>query len=356
MKSIKKISKQVEETAKKKIKKKDKLKVNSEDILSSGSTLLNLACTNNPFGAFVKGKYYYLVGDTASGKTFLSMSCLVESLINPVFKDYRLIYDDVEGGMNISIEKLFNKELAEKIEFKHSGLIEEFYYNLDDAIKEEKPFIYILDSMDGLDSKEEKEKFEEEKKAYEKDKIVAGSYGTSKAKKNSTNMRRVTNKLNKTPSILIVISQTRDNLGFGFEKKTRSGGHSLSFYAHTEIWSNIVGKIKKTVKGKKRTIGVHIGLKVKKNRTTGELHEVYMDIYPSYGIDDIGSMVDYLVEEDWWTKSGKTIKTTLGVSYSKDKLIKWIEDNCKAKEIQREVGRCWNSIREACSIKRRKRY
>ena len=30
-----------------------------------------------------------------------------------------------------------------------------------------------------------------------------------------------------------------------------------------------------------------------------------MDIYPSYGIDDIGSCIDYLVKEAWWEKKEK---------------------------------------------------
>ena len=54
MTKIKRIVKQIEETVASKPKKKKKRKATSKDILSSGSTLLNLACTNNAFGAFQK--------------------------------------------------------------------------------------------------------------------------------------------------------------------------------------------------------------------------------------------------------------------------------------------------------------
>ena len=75
------------------------MKVSRRDLLSTGSTLLNLACSENPFGGFLKGKYYLLVGDSDSGKTFLSMSCFAEAMIQKPFKNYRLIYDYVEDGM-----------------------------------------------------------------------------------------------------------------------------------------------------------------------------------------------------------------------------------------------------------------
>ena len=39
-------------------KKKQKKKLTSKDFLSTGSTLLNLACTDNPYRGFIKGKYY----------------------------------------------------------------------------------------------------------------------------------------------------------------------------------------------------------------------------------------------------------------------------------------------------------
>lgn len=364
-KKIKRLTNQIIKTAKTKPKKK-KISTKTKDILSSGSTLLNLACTDNPFGAFTKGKYYFLVGDSSSGKTFLSMTCLAEALQHPTFKDYRFIYDNVEDGNNIDLENLFNKKVADKVEAPakdedgdpmHSAIIEEFYYNLDDAIKEGKPFIYILDSMDGLDSEEDNEKFEKQKEAYKKGKQISGSYGMSKAKTNSTTLRKMINRLKKNGSILIIISQTRANIGFGFKKKTRSGGKSLRFYATIEIWNTVIQKLTKTVKGKKRTIGTKVKLKIEKNRITGGEHEVEMCIYPSYGIDDIGSCVDYLVDEKWWSKKGSKIKATeFDIECSRKKLISHIEEKGLVKKLQMITGKCWNEIKEACALERKSRY
>lgn len=364
--NIKSLAKKIRKE--KKEKKKEKPKNISSQYLSSGSTLLNLACTNNPFGAFPKGKYIFFVGDSTSGKTFLAMTCFAEALQNEKFKDYRLIYDNVEDGCMIDLEKLFTRQVAERVQPPktnddgspiYSYTVEEFYYNVDDAIKEGAPFIYILDSMDGLSSEAEGGKFEEHKQAYLKGKEAKGSYGDGKAKKNSEGLRKVMKGLRDSNSILIVICQTRDNIAsFGFgDGKTRSGGHALRFYSTLEIWTSLMGKIKKSVKGKDRNIGIKAKVKVKKNRITGQLHESTIDIYPFYGIDDIGGCIDYLISEGRWKKSGQTIKADdFNLSYTKDKLINYIEENGLYRKLQSIVGECWNEIVDASKLPRRKKY
>ena len=108
------------------------------DLLGSGSTLLNLACTNKPYGAFQKGKYYLFVGDSQSGKTFLALTCMAEASISKHFKDYRIIYDNVEDGALMDIRRFFGDAVAERLEAPSaagcSKTVEEFYYNVDDAI------------------------------------------------------------------------------------------------------------------------------------------------------------------------------------------------------------------------------
>lgn len=363
--NIKKFTKQIKRTAKKKEAKPSK-KILRKDLLSTGSTLLNLVCSDNPFGGFLKGKYYFLVGDSISGKTFLSMTCFAEAKINKFFKNHRLIYDNVEDGMLMDVRKLFGKKVEEYIEPPtlnednspaFSYTIEEFYFNLDDAIRKGEPFIYVLDSMDGLSSKQETAKFKEHKKAYREGKDAVGSYGDGKAKKNSEGLRKVLKGLRDTGSILIIISQTRDNIGSRFGGKSRSGGHALRFYSTVEIWSKVKNTIRKRIKEKDRQIGVHIELKVKKNRITGICGEVGIDIYPSLGIDNLGTCVDFLVAEKWWEIKKQTIiAEEFDVKMTKEKLISYIENNTLEKELQSIVGQCWKGIKEACSLNRKKRY
>lgn len=334
--------------------------------LSTGSTLLNLACSNHPEIGFLCGKYHFLVGDSASGKTFLTLTCFAEACRNELFKDYLLIYDDVEGGNLFDIEKLFGKSVSERViapdytkqgEPLYSNTIEEFYYNVSNRLEDGVPFIYVLDSMDGLSSKQELEKFEDEKDAFFKDKKITGSMGDGKAKVNSSKMRQLMPLLRDSQSILIVINQTRDNLGFGFEKKTRSGGHALRFYATLEIWSSIQSKIKKTVNKKERTLGINAKLAIKKNRITGAEHSVTVPIYYSYGIDDITSCIDYLLEENYWEVKKQTIHATdFSITGTRDTLIKEIEKNNLAQELSALTGKVWNDVQKECKLERSPRY
>lgn len=341
--------------------------ITRKDLLSTGSTLLNLACSGNPYGGFVKGKYYLLVGDSASGKTFLSMTCFAEAQRTNRFQHYRLIYDNVEDGCLMDVPHLFGQAVADHLEFPaadkdgapvFSETIEDFYYNLDDALKLGKPFIYVLDSMDGLSSVYEGEKFVAHKKAHRKGVASAGSFGDGKARKNSEGLRKILSGIRDSGSILIILAQTRDNLGFGFEKKIRSGGHALRFYATVEIWTRVLGKIKRTVKEKARAIGVRIGIQIKKNRITGKNSEVEIAIYPSYGIDDIGSCVDYLVDECWWKKPTKKsiAAQEFDVKVSRDKLIQLIEKNGWEDELISITGKCWKEIDAASIPIRKPRY
>ena len=360
------MSKRTDEIKEAATTKPEKKRNKRTDFLSTGSTLLNLACSGRPSGGFLKGKYYFLVGDSSSGKTFLSMTCFAEAAHSEYFKHHRLIYDNVEDGCLMDLEKYFGKKTADKVEPpaigfdglpQYSRQIEDFYFHVHDAIEEEKPFIYVLDSMDALTSQDEIEKFDETKKAMRAGKTTSGSFGDGKAKKNSSSLRRLLTPLSKMDSILIIINQTRDNLGFGFAKKTRSGGHALKFYAACEIWTSVKGGIKKTVKGKDRKIGNYIQIETRKNRITGKETSVVVPIYPSHGIDDIQSCIEYLIDEGHWKKKGANIGATeFDSKGNMNHLIEKIESEGKEKELQKLVWDVWKEIEETSAVKRKRRY
>ena len=358
---------EVDEVNKALRKKKTLVKRVPSDYLNTGSTMLNLLLTGRSKGGFIKGKYYFLVGDSDSGKTFLSLTCLAEASINEHFDDYRFIFDDVEGGALMDLTKFFGTKMAERIESPggdgvNSSTIEEFYFHVDDAIKDGRPFIYILDSMDALSSEDEISKFKEQKTAYRKGKESTGSYGDGKAKKNSSNLRKLLAPLDKSKSILIIINQTRDDIGkkFGFgDKKTRSGGKVLKFYASGEMWSSVKGMITKDVKGKRHNVGIYCELTVKKNRITGKKGKITIPIYHSYGMDDIGSCIKYLVEAGHWKGNKletRVIAPEFDYTGSVQELAKWIEENNKQQKLKNIASAVYKAIEESLAIKRKPRY
>lgn len=334
--------------------------------LSTGSTLLNLACSGRPGVGFLPGGMYYLVGDSSSGKTFLTLTCMAEAAASKHYDDYAFIYDNAENGALMDFARYFGKKMASRLrppagtveDPVYSSTVEQFYFHVDGVLKQ-SPAIYVLDSMDALTTEDEGDKFQEHKKAAEKGKEASGSYGTSKAKLNSTYLRVVFNRLRQTGSILIVISQTRDNIGFGaqFNPKTRSGGRALTFYSHLEIWSSVKGHIKTTYKGKPREQGIVCQLHVKKNRLTGRDRKIEIPILHSLGIDDVGSLVDWLVEEGRWNESkGRIDASDFSLIGFREKIIKQIQDQGKEKDLRSIAHEVWNDIEEAVEVKRRPRY
>ena len=327
-----------------------------KDFLSTGSTMLNLACTDYPDRGFAKGHYNLIVGTSRSGKTFLALTCLAEAAKNPNFKGYRFIHDDVEHGAMMNIEKFFGEEVQKRLKTYHSFTIEDFYYRLDSVIKKDIPFIYILDSMDALSSEFEIAKFDKKKKAHKEEKDTAGSFGDGKAKVNSQNLRRAISSLEQTGSILIVINQTRDKLT-GFGGKTHSGGHALQFYATLEIWSDIKENIKKAYRGKDRLQGTLCTLRVKKNRIQGKDRTILMPIYNSYGMDDLGSCVDFILSEKHWKKTSKGIVAPeFDFKGKRNKLISMISNENMEKDLSMIAADVWKEIEDAVAIKRKKRY
>lgn len=369
------------ESLKEEIRPKRKIPIDAKDFLSTGSTMLNLAQTGDPFKGIFKGDYFYFVGDSSSGKSWISMNILAEAVLNPSFDNYRFIQDTGERGTLMDIAKYYGRAVKKRLEPPAkdkkgnplaSSLIEEFYYYLDDAFKDGRPFIYIKDSMDDLSDEASREKFQEKKTAFFKGKETTGTYGTGKASINSSWFRDVLHNLHSTGSILILISQTRDSIGFGsqFNPKTRSGGRALSFYAQIEVWSSIRKRLTRHVNGKDRHIGNLCQFHVKRSRITGRECSVEVPIYWSVGIDDIGSCVDFIVEEGHWNKAKKSeegeekkkkkkeliVAPEFDFTGSTEALVQHIEENNLEDELRKLTGEVWRGIEEKCEVKRKPRY
>ncbi len=346
----------------------DTPEIDTAPFLSSGDTVLNMHLSNTPTGGWKAGKYYVLIGESSTGKTWLAFTAFAEAMRSEAFKDYRLIYDAVEGGADMDIQRYFGQKVFDAIEPpagtkddpQFSVTVEDFYDNLDNAMAAGTPFIYVLDSMDGLTSADDESKFLEEKEARAKGKTVSGSYGMSKAKRNKRGLLRATGPkgLRQSGSILMILCQTIDNVGFGFETKTRSGGNSLTFFATAELWLSLKKTVVKKVKDKDRPVGVETLVNIKKNRITGRRYEkLSIHIYHSIGIDDVGGCIDYLVAEGWWkAAAGKIDATELKVKLGREALVKYIEEKGKEGRVARLVAKCYREIASATVIERKRRY
>jgi len=329
----------------------------------TGATMLNLACSDHIEGGWGVGKIVNVIGDSSSGKTMLAFTMFAELVMMKEFKDYHLIYDDVEQALEFDLERLFGKKMAKRIEAPtydeagvpvHSDLIQDFFAYIQKALDKKEPFVYVLDSFDALSSKQETDKVDKTLKAHLKGDKEAGSYNMDKPKLASQMLRVIKSKIKNTGSLVVIISQTRDNINpMSFEKKTRSGGRALKFYCSHEIWLAMAGQIK----SKNRVIGANVKAKVTKNKITGKRREVSFPVYYDYGVDSISSEIDFLIEEKYWKgKGNKIVAPEFELECSKGLLIRHIEEEGKEKELRQIVGQVWNEIEESLKLKRKGKY
>jgi recombination protein RecA len=326
---------------------------NSSLLIPSGSTLLNLACSDNYQGAYGVGKVINIIGDSSSGKSFLALSCLAEGSMIKSFGDYDLYYDDAEDALEFDIKKLFGEKLSNRLILSsNSDTIEDFYGNIIKVIKKDKPFIYILDSLDSVSSVDEQKRAE----VYGSGKIPDGSYKMDKPKLVSEILRVITRDIKQKEALVMVVSQTRDNIGFGamFKPKVRSGGKALTFYSCHEIWLAIKSRIKE----KNRETGVTTQAKITKNKLTGKRRTIEFPINYSYGIDNIMANINFLIEENYWRKEGKSkiIAKDFRLEGTMRKLLVEIEEKNLEKELNLLVADAWRNIEESIQPSRKEKY
>jgi RecA/RadA recombinase len=362
---------QVEESATKKVEPR---KIETDVLIPSGATLLNCACSDNPFGAYALGKIVTVPGASVSGKTVLCLTTFAEANLIKTLDDYDFIFDDVEEALEFDMDYLFGRATAERVKAPaydgdipvYSDTIQDLEGNVVRLCKgkEPRPFIYILDSLDALTSDEEVEREYKNAliraKSAEHAEKIAQTYGTEKARIVGRVLRLIKKNLKETQSTLIIIQQERQRIGATFGKQwTTSGGKAPFYYSTHQVRLNRIA----TIKSKERKIGTSVTAEVIKNKLTGKEREASFKIYYDYGIDDVASCVDFLCKEHWKhpkekgkEKTGSWIAEELDVTGAKATIIDHIEEQGLEKEMQKVVGEVWNEIEEELRLERKRKY
>ena len=249
------------------------------ECFSTGSILLDLALG----GGWARGRIFNIVGDKSSGKTLLA----IEAFANfSRLRGARMRYAEAEAA--------FDDDYAAVLGFPSTVTkpedplitVEAFNDDLEKFIEDSKgPSLYILDSLDALSDEAEMER-----------KLTDPTYGANKAKQMSAIFRKgLVKKMEKADCCLGVISQIRDRMDVMMgESKTRAGGRALDFYASHIVWLAETGKIKRTVKGQDRAVGVDVHARVKKCKVGMPFREVDFQVVFGYGVDDEASMIEFL--------------------------------------------------------------
>lgn len=330
--------------------------------LSTGLTMLNVALTGRVEYGVVPGRIINFVGDSSSGKTFLGLNVLAEASRNPGFEDYHLLYADSEHACGFDVDSLFGGSFAQRVEIREGDkapfTVEDWECQIHELLDEGIPFVYVLDSLDSLSDSREVKKSEERVKAIRAGKEAKEDFGAYKAKQMSSILRRICSRIEQTGSMLIIISQTRDVMNAGpFEKsKSRSGGQALEFYCSHVVWLYNAGKIFRQHRNIKFQVGDKVLAKVEKNKITGKRRSARYCTYSDYGLDDLGSIVDFLIEVKEFSGTKKNLKWKGVLEAPAEDFPNLIEEQGLKKKLLALVQETWDEIEEALCLNRNPKY
>ena len=319
---------------------------------TTGSTLLNLAITNNPYIGYVLGKFYHIYGEEGSGKSFIAMQGLFHALqyaqknnLNPI-----LVYNDAEGGFLDSFLAKLNPEMYQQIvnnetfELIAGSTFEEVFSDFIKRLielKDEEMLFYVVDSLDALIT-------EDRAKADLSD----ASYGTEIAKRMSEVARRILATLKRKNAILFVISQVRESIGGYVKRETYSGGRGIRHAIHVDIYLKRNQIITKKINNRDYPIGVEVTFTIKKNRIAAPFKSGQFSIYFDSGIDDIGSCLLFLKQHGKIERSGAWLKWKDVRGNGIDGLVKAVIEAGKTNELRNDVAEVWHDILEKSSTGR----
>lgn len=344
--------------------------IDVEQTIPSGIDLLNLNLSGTTKGGFYKGSIVQLTAESGVGKSLFALH-LMKSCIEDGnrFKDYKMRYIDKENGCNFALPP----HIKSRIEFYNAdnmkenlATVDRTYTQIMNWLDEGTPQIIVLDSLDAFVSEAVRDSIEQNQKIVYNNKStdLVEPRMASTAAASSRCLPIISEKVNKTGSLLIIISQFRDNIGVDINKYTpyqdqrrTSGGRSVKFYGDYRVCFRPGKTIKKEVStGRELIQGYDITIDILKNRGTGVI-STFSVPFRGQGlqIGNITSMVDYLVDVgalklsgtrytvDWFNDGKsfylKELKKALQTDYTlRDKLREQCEIMWKQEQEDLNIG------------------
>ncbi len=284
------------------------------DAISTGSIAMDLALG---VGGVPRGRAIEIFGPESSGKTTLALHILAES--------------QKKGGTAalIDAENALDPEYAEKIGVKIDDLLisqpdsgEQALQIVESLVRSEAVDVIVVDSVAALTPKAE----------------IEGEIGDHhiglQARLMSQALRKLSNIISKTKTIVIFINQTRMKIGVMFgNPETTPGGLALKFYSSVRINLRRTAQIKQG----DNIIGNRVKAKVVKNKVAPPFKTAEFDIYYNEGISKSGDILGEGIKRKIIKQSGswyqfENKKLGQGVKAAKDFLKNDAETAKKIKE------------------------
>lgn len=270
-----------------------------------------------------------IFGINSAGKSFLMGEAIAASRHQHPTLSYR--YQDIERRFRFNTLGLYGFQVIDPKDYPRPvETIEELDADLASWLDDNKaPAIYVVDSLDALSNSGAEARSEARQEAWEKDKEVevSGDFGSAAKFLSQDFFKTKMSKVAQSGVALVFLSQVRVNLGGGNygPKHKRTGGDALDHWCDTTLMLKVIHKI---MVGD-RCVGVVVEAKTTKSSTARPFRSCRYTLYFDYGIDDIGSNLDYLF--DLRGEDGKLLARANEIAWSgKPKTLTTLKDFLEA--------------------------
>jgi protein RecA len=346
MKRVRKIDidlkEQIKRHATSPVKKKKKYDGSIKTVISTGSTLLDLAISGGRVhgGGIPLGILVEVFGPTGAGKTVL----LCEIAGDIQRKGGDVMFHDPEARLNKQFAQLFDVNF-EQVDYTNPDTVTEVFQ----SVRGWQPKGTVVngifaDSLAALSTDLEMENKEGDK------------MGMRRAKEFSEELRKTCRTLAKNNWLMVCSNQVRQNLDAGIygQKYTTPGGLGVGFYSSLRLRAGNPEKIwvKQTIAGKetKRVIGVETQVEVFKSSIWKPFHTAPVVILFDYGIDNVRMNLQFIKD---FTKNTVYCLGDNKLDSSMEKSIKIIEESNSEDALCEQVINLWEEIEQKFETERK---
>lgn len=327
---------------------------------TTGCTLLDLNVGGGQGMGWKGGTLINVVAVEGGGKTQLTAESIAHNYHAKKADGFWHKFIDREHRFSFDTDSMFGMTVCDRSEWV-PDTIEELDGYLSKLLADAKaPGMIVVDSLDAFSTEETEERADKRMKQVDAGKDIKqdGSYTvtTGTPKFLSESLRITMSKAEKTQTAVILLSQVRTKLGamaFDPNKFNRNGGKALDHWCDTILWLKPIHDLTVGSKddGTFRKVGAVVKAWTTKASTPRPYRECTYSILFDYGIDNIGSNVDFLFNlrdpktgalRDPSSKEYGVAKDT-----TKEVLIAWNEGAEKAPEAVMEWLRESGKLDEA---------
>lgn len=259
--------------------------------VKSGSTLLDYCMSNRRNGGYPISKIVEITGHSATGKSLLAIAAAANAQ-----KDGGLgIMLDYEGSFGTEFAKVIGLDVENNFVYSQPNSLEDGFSMIFETLRSlseaekagrepYKSVVIIFDSIAGAPLAQDlvSENVSPTDSIGLKARIIS---------KNITTLRAAAGRKN---VILIFLNQLKANIGaMGHgEKFVSPGGKAIPYFSSIRLQVNAIAKLKV----KDEVVGIKTLVDVKKSRFGPPHRKCEFDLFFNRGIDDAGSILDYLSE------------------------------------------------------------